>query len=47
MYSLLQQQLKDAVLNSLNNELFDNATFLCERLFAEIDNEDVRLLLAE
>jgi hypothetical protein len=43
----LQQQLRDAVINSLNNELYSNAAFLCERLFAEVDDEDVRLLLAE
>lgn len=47
MYSVLQQQLKDAVVNSLSNELYSNAAFLCERLLAEIDNEDVRLMLAE
>jgi len=27
--------------------LFANASFLCERLLAQIDNEEVRLLLAE
>lgn len=47
MYSVLQQQLKDAVINSLNNELYTNASFLCERLLAEVDNEEVRLMLAE
>ena len=28
-------------------ELYGNASFLCERLLAQIDNEEVRLLLAE
>ena len=31
----------------MRNELYANASFLCERLFAEVKNEDVRLLLAE
>lgn len=47
MSSILQQQLKAAVINSLNNEINENAVFLCERLFAEVDSEEVRLLLAE
>ena len=33
--------------NSLRFELYANASFLCERLLAQIDNEEVRLLLAE
>lgn len=28
-------------------ELYSNASFLCERLLAQVDNEEVRLLLAE
>ena len=31
----------------MRNELYANAAFLCERLYAEVKNEDVRLLLAE
>jgi hypothetical protein len=31
----------------LRNELFSNASFLCERLFAEVKNEEVKLLLSE
>ena len=33
--------------NSLRFELYSNASFLCERLLAQVDNEEVRLLLAE
>lgn len=33
--------------NSLRFELYANASFLCERLLAQVDNEEVRLLLAE
>ncbi len=33
--------------NSLRYELHANASFLCERLLAQVDNEEVRLLLAE
>ena len=32
---------------SIRNELYSNASFLCERLYAEVKNEDVRLLLAD
>jgi anaphase-promoting complex subunit 3 len=35
------------VKSSLRNELYSNAAFLCERLYAEVKNEDVKLLLAE
>jgi hypothetical protein len=35
------------VKQSLRNELYTNASFLCERLYAEVKNEDVKLLLAE
>lgn len=31
----------------MRNELYSNASFLCERLYAEVKNEDVKLLLAE
>ena len=37
----------ESVKNSLRFELYANASFLCERLLAQIDNEEVRLLLAE
>jgi hypothetical protein len=33
-YSFMQNQLIESVKASLNNELFSNATFLCERLHA-------------
>lgn len=31
----------------MRNELYANASFLCERLYAEVKNEDIKLLLAE
>lgn len=37
----------ESVKASLRNELYANASFLCERLYAEVRNEDVKLLLAE
>ena len=46
-YSFLETQLIEAVKQSIRNELFANASFLCERLYAEVKNEDVKLLLAE
>ena len=33
--------------SSVRNELYSNAAFLCERLHAEVKNEEVKLLLAE
>jgi phage gp29-like protein len=47
MNSKMLDQLREAVISSLNRELYENAAFLCERLFAEVDSEEVRLLLAE
>eukprot|EP00347_Sterkiella_histriomuscorum_P021758 403332866 len=46
-YTFLENQLIEAVKQSIRNELYANASFLCERLFAEVKNEDVKLLLAE
>jgi anaphase-promoting complex subunit 3 len=43
----IESQLLEAVKQSLKHDLFSNAVFLCERLFAEVKNEDTRLLLAE
>lgn len=37
----------EAVKASIRNELYANASFLCERLYAEVKNEDVKLLLSE
>ena len=37
----------ESVKQSIRNELYSNAAFLCERLFAEVKSEEVRLLLAE
>lgn len=46
-YELFERQLLEAVKNSLRYELHANASFLCERLLAQVDNDEVRLLLAE
>ena len=46
-YTFLENQLMEAVKVSIRNELYSNASFLCERLYAEVKNEDVKLLLAE
>ena len=46
-YSLLEKQLLESVKSSLQFELYSNASFLCERLLAQSDNEEIRLLLAE
>ena len=45
--TLLEYQLVEAVKQSLRYELYSNAAFLCERLYAEVKTEDVKLLLAE
>jgi thioredoxin-like negative regulator of GroEL len=44
---MIEHQLAEAVKQSLRNELYSNAAFLCERLYAEVKSEDVKLLLAE
>lgn len=44
---MLEMQLIESVKQSLRNELYSNAAFLCERLHAEVKNEEVRLLLAD
>ncbi len=46
-YGLLEKQLMEAIKNSLRFELYKNSAFLAKRLLAQVDNEDVRLLLAE
>ena len=46
-YTFLECQLIEAIKHSLSYELYANATFLAERLRAEICNENVKLLLAE
>lgn len=43
----MENQLIESVKQSIRNELFTNASFLCERVYAEVKNEDVKLLLAE
>ena len=44
---MIEHQLVESVKASLRNELYPNAAFLCERLYAEVKNEEVKLLLAE
>jgi hypothetical protein len=39
--------LIESVKSSLRNELYQNASFLCERLYAEVKNEEIKLLLSE
>jgi tetratricopeptide (TPR) repeat protein len=46
-YSFMENQLIESIKASLNHELYSNAAFLCERLYAEVQNEDVRHLLAQ
>ncbi len=46
-FTLLECQLIAAVKASMQYELYANASFLCEKLYAEVANEEVRLLLAE
>ena len=46
-YTILQLQLIESIKNSINFCLFENASFLCERLCAEVKNEETKLLLAE
>lgn len=46
-YTLMECQLIEAAKASLRAEIYDNAVFLCERLVAEANNEETRLLLAE
>ena len=46
-YDLFERQLLESAKNSLRYELYSNASFLCERLLAQVDNEEVRLLLSE
>ena len=46
-YSFMENQLIEAIKASLNHELYSNAAFLCERLYAHVQNEDVKHLLAQ
>ena len=46
-YTFLENQLIESVKASLNHELYANATFLCERLYGQVQNEDVKYLLAQ
>ena len=43
----MEYQLSEGIKQSLRNELYSNGAFLCERLYAEVKTEDVKLLLAE
>lgn len=46
-YTLLESELLEVVKISLQDELYSNAAFLCEKLYAEVNNEEVKLLLGE
>lgn len=46
-YSFMENQLIESIKASLNHELYSNAAFLCERLYAHVQNEDVKHLLAQ
>jgi hypothetical protein len=46
-YTLLESELIEAAKISLADELYSNASFLCEKLLAEVSNEEVKLLLGE
>jgi hypothetical protein len=46
-YTFLECQLIEAIKNSLQYELYSNASFLGEKLLAEVNNEEIKLLLAE
>ena len=45
--TLLVNQLYDLMRNSLEMDLFSNGVFYGERLLCELDNEEVRFLLAK
>ena len=45
--NLLVTQLHEILKNSLDFELYQNGVFFGERLLCEVDNEDVRYLLAK
>ena len=46
-FTMLEQQLIDAVFDSLQNHIYSNAVFLAERLVAERNSEETRAILAE
>jgi len=43
----MENQLIESIKASLNHELYSNAAFLCEKLYAHVQNEDVKHLLAQ
>ena len=43
--TLIQQQLTDAIFDCLQNHIYSNVIFLGERLVAENDSEDNKVLL--
>lgn len=45
--SVVESQLLEAILDSLQNHISSNAAFLAERLLCERDTEEYRQLLAE
>lgn len=47
VYTYLENQLMQAIHDHCKNELYANASFLAERLYGQVKNEDVKLLLAQ
>jgi hypothetical protein len=43
----MECQLIEAIKFSIKSQLYENASFLCERLLAEVNNEETRSLLAD
>ena len=45
--SALSTELYEATYTFLERELYINSTFYCEKLLCEIDNDEIRFLLAK
>ena len=45
--SALSTELYEATYQNLERELYINSTFFCEKLICEIDNDEIRFLLAK
>jgi len=45
--SALTSELYEATYQYLEKELYVNSTFYCEKLLCEIDNDEIRYLLAK
>ena len=47
VFSFKENQLIESIKASLNHELYENATFLCEQLYSLCANEEIKHLLAQ